>query len=157
MPDHLEPIGLVAGGLARDLAAQGRARWLAGGPLAFTALFDHDTGTTIELAAAAPALIDKLSAKRPDFAGLSLERPRLMGIVNVTPDSFSDGGDALRAEAAIARGLAWAEAGADIVDVGGESTRPGAEPVAVAEELRRVLPVVRALAAEKIKVSIDTR
>jgi dihydropteroate synthase len=88
---------------------------------------------------------------------LSLDRPRLMGIVNVTPDSFSDGGDALRADVAIARGLRWAEDGADIVDVGGESTRPGAEPIDEAEERRRVLPVVRGLAAEKIKVSIDSR
>jgi dihydropteroate synthase len=154
---HLEPIGLVSGAVARDLVAQGRARWLAGGPLAFTALLDHAAGSPVDLAAADPALLDKLSRDRPEFAGLSLDRPRLMGIVNVTPDSFSDGGDALHADVAIARGLRWAEDGADIVDVGGESTRPGAEPIDAAEERRRVLPVVRGLAAEKIKVSIDTR
>jgi len=80
-----------------------------------------------------------------------------MGVVNVTPDSFSDGGETLEAAAAIARGRALAAAGADIIDVGGESTRPGAAPVPVAEELRRVLPVVAALAADGIRVSIDTR
>ncbi len=80
-----------------------------------------------------------------------------MGVVNVTPDSFSDGGQYLVPEAAIARGLVLAEAGADVLDVGGESTRPGARPVTEREELRRVLPVVEGLAAESGKVvSIDT-
>ncbi|GAB2565893.1 dihydropteroate synthase [Leucobacter ruminantium] len=80
----------------------------------------------------------------------------VMGVLNVTPDSFSDGGSYLSAEAAVAHGRRLVELGADIVDVGGESTRPGAEPVPREEELRRVLPVVRALAAEGIAVSIDT-
>jgi dihydropteroate synthase len=79
-----------------------------------------------------------------------------MGIVNVTPDSFSDGGDFLSAEAAIARGRTLLADGADLVDVGGESTRPGAARVPVAEELRRVLPVVAELAADGAVVSIDT-
>jgi dihydropteroate synthase len=79
-----------------------------------------------------------------------------MGVVNVTPDSFSDGGLFLDHDAAIARGLALLEDGADVVDIGGESTRPGAEPVPVQEEMRRVLPVVEALAPH-IRVSIDTR
>jgi len=83
-------------------------------------------------------------------------RPRIMGIVNVTPDSFSDGGAFATAAAAIAHGLQLAEEGADFVDVGGESTRPGAAPVTSAEELRRVLPVVSALAREGVHVSIDT-
>ncbi len=91
------------------------------------------------------------------FAGLRLDRPRLMGIINVTPDSFSDGGEALTAEAAIARGREMLAAGADILDVGGESTRPGAEPVAVATEAARVVPVIAALAAEGALVSVDTR
>ncbi len=81
---------------------------------------------------------------------------RLMGIVNVTPDSFSDGGLFLDAEAAIRHGEALAAAGADFLDVGGESTRPGAEPVAAEEEVRRVEPVVRALAGAGHAVSIDT-
>ena len=79
-----------------------------------------------------------------------------MGVVNVTPDSFSDGGRYPDAESAVDHGLRLAAAGADVVDVGGESTRPGADPVPAGEELDRVLPVVRALAAEGIRVSIDS-
>jgi dihydropteroate synthase len=71
--------------------------------------------------------------------------PRIMGIVNVTPDSFSDGGQHGSVEAAVAHGLRLRDEGADLVDVGGESTRPGAEPVSVDEELARVLPVVAGL------------
>jgi dihydropteroate synthase len=81
-----------------------------------------------------------------------------MGVVNVTPDSFSDGGQWFDRDAAIAHGLALIEEGADVVDVGGESTRPGAAPVDEAEELRRVIPVVEALAADaRARISIDTR
>jgi dihydropteroate synthase len=79
-----------------------------------------------------------------------------MGVLNVTPDSFSDGGAFPDADAAVAHGLALVAQGADVVDVGGESTRPGATPVDADEELRRVRPVVRALAAEGVVVSIDT-
>jgi dihydropteroate synthase len=79
-----------------------------------------------------------------------------MGVLNVTPDSFSDGGRWLDPGAAVAHGLRMAEEGADVVDVGGESTRPGAEAVDLDEELRRVLPVVEALAPH-VRVSIDTR
>jgi dihydropteroate synthase len=79
-----------------------------------------------------------------------------MGVLNVTPDSFSDGGLFLDSDAAVAHGLAMAAEGADVVDVGGESTRPGAAPVDEAEELRRVVPVVQALAAAGVRVSIDT-
>ncbi|TMP98331.1 MAG: dihydropteroate synthase [Verrucomicrobia bacterium] len=86
-------------------------------------------------------------------------RPALIvGVVNVTPDSFSDGGMFLDTTAAAARGLELAAQGAEILDVGGESTRPGAEPVAEAEELRRVLPVIEQLAGQvKVAVSIDTQ
>ena len=80
-----------------------------------------------------------------------------MGVLNVTPDSFSDGGVNLEPEAAIRTGIAMAEAGADILDVGGESTRPGAQPVSPETEQARVLPVVRALAGLGVLVSIDTR
>jgi dihydropteroate synthase len=79
-----------------------------------------------------------------------------MGIVNVTPDSFSDGGRFLEAESAVTHGLRLAGEGAHILDIGGESTRPGAEPVPAEEELRRVLPVVAALADDGHRVSIDT-
>jgi len=84
-------------------------------------------------------------------------RPAVMGVVNVTPDSFSDGGRFLDAEAAVAHGLELVAAGADLLDVGGESTRPGAEPVPTDEERRRVLPVVERLAATAgVPISIDT-
>jgi dihydropteroate synthase len=90
-------------------------------------------------------------------AGGSLRRPLVMGIVNVTPDSFSDGGRHADVEAAVAHGLRLAAEGADILDVGGESTRPFAEPVPEAEELARVAEVVRRLAAASgLPVSIDT-
>jgi dihydropteroate synthase len=79
-----------------------------------------------------------------------------MGVVNVTPDSFSDGGQFLAAEAAIAHGRELAAEGADVLDVGGESTRPGAQAVGAEEEIARVLPVVEALAADGLAVSIDT-
>ena len=85
-----------------------------------------------------------------------MSRPLVMGVLNVTPDSFSDGGRWLDPEAAIAHGLALAAEGADVVDVGGESTRPGADEVPVEEELRRVVPVVDALAG-RVRVSVDTR
>jgi dihydropteroate synthase len=88
---------------------------------------------------------------------LVLDRPRIMGVVNVTPDSFSDGGLHFDAGQAIAHGLKLAAAGADILDVGGESTRPGAEPVAVEEELRRVIPVIEGLVAQtRLPISVDT-
>ncbi len=91
------------------------------------------------------------------FAGLTLDRPRIMGVVNVTPDSFSDGGDFFVAEAAIEHGLALVSDGADLVDVGGESTRPGSDPVDADAELARVIPVVRGLARQGVVVSIDSR
>ena len=101
--------------------------------------------------------IELLTAPRAPFAGLAPDRPRLMGVVNVTPDSFSDGGLFTDPEQAVDHGLRRVEEGADIIDVGGESTRPGATPVTAAEEMTRVLPVVRGLANAGARVSIDTR
>ena len=94
-----------------------------------------------------------------DCAGriLRLDRPQVMGIVNVTPDSFSDGGAHDSVDAAIAHGLRLVEEGADALDIGGESTRPGAAEVEVEEELRRVVPVIERLAAQvAVPISIDT-
>lgn len=88
---------------------------------------------------------------------LKFDRPRIMGVLNVTPDSFSDGGEHLDTDAAIAHGLKMLDDGADIIDVGGESTRPGFTPVDPDTEARRVLPVVQALAKAGAVVSIDTR
>jgi len=93
----------------------------------------------------------------PSFAGVTLDPPIVMGIVNVTPDSFSDGGQFSGADDAIGFGRRLVIQGARIVDVGGESTRPGAAPVTLEEEIARTVPVVRALAADGIRVSIDTR
>jgi len=94
-----------------------------------------------------------------DCAGrvLRLDRPRVMGIVNVTPDSFSDGGAHDTVEAAVAHGLQLVAEGADLLDIGGESTRPGSAPVALEEELRRVVPVIEQLARQTpVPISIDT-
>lgn len=100
-----------------------------------------------------------LGAPRAVPCGLTPDRPLLMGVLNVTPDSFSDGGQHAGREAAVSHGLAMAEAGADIVDIGGESTRPGAEPVTIEEELARVIPVIEGLMEGGLvaPVSIDTR
>jgi dihydropteroate synthase len=88
---------------------------------------------------------------------LRLDRPRVMGIVNVTPDSFSDGGAHDNTEAAVAHGLQLVAEGADLLDIGGESTRPGAAPVPLEEELRRVVPVIEQLARQtQVPISIDT-
>jgi dihydropteroate synthase len=148
---------------------------LAGGRLSFAALdvltraspetkrrtivlgdaFSGDWGRE---ALAAADILEALSAQRARIAGLSLDRPRIMGIINVTPDSFSDGGENLSAEKAIAHGLELVAEGADILDIGGESTRPGSDLVPVEEELRRVLPVIEGLRAKTDAViSIDTR
>jgi dihydropteroate synthase len=94
-----------------------------------------------------------------DCAGriLALDRPRVLGIVNVTPDSFSDGGEHATFDAAVARGLRLAEEGADALDIGGESTRPGARDVPLDDEVRRVVPVIERLAEEtSLPISVDT-
>ncbi len=89
---------------------------------------------------------------------LDLSRPQVMGVLNVTPDSFSDGGDFFSVDAACERALAMQAEGAAIIDIGGESTRPGAEPVPAVEEIRRVVPVIETLHAQlRIPLSIDTQ
>ncbi|HAF01488.1 MAG TPA: dihydropteroate synthase, partial [Methylophilaceae bacterium] len=88
---------------------------------------------------------------------LDLNTPRVMGIVNVTPDSFSDGGKYTQTSQAVAHGLKLVEDGADILDIGGESTRPNATPVSLQEELDRILPVIEALVGQvNIPISVDT-
>lgn len=157
---YAEPVGLLTGSVAVSAVETGRALWLAGGPIAFSAVALHRRGQGIELLPPDkldPSLIDALTKPRSTFAGMTLDRPRLMGIVNVTPDSFSDGGETSDADRAIERAHEFIEAGADIIDIGGESTRPGSKPVTPEEEWRRVAPVVRSLADAGITVSIDTR
>jgi len=91
----------------------------------------------------------------PGFC-LPHDRPALVGVLNVTPDSFSDGGQFTKTDDAVSRGVAMMAEGADLVDVGGESTRPGAQPVSAAEEMDRILPVIKGLAKAGVPVSIDT-
>lgn len=91
------------------------------------------------------------------WAGLSLQQPHVMGILNVTPDSFSDGGKFDQIDTALAQAQRMVAQGASIIDVGGESTRPGAAEVSIDDEIQRVIPVVKALSAEGVLVSIDTR
>lgn len=148
-----------------DLGVTGER--LAGGWRCFRELdvvFRNDSGgrETFRLSpdeAIAAGLEDqlaKLTAPRPQFAGLDLDAPKIMGIVNVTPDSFSDGGDHSADRAGLRHAFALAAEGADLVDIGGESTRPGAETVSLEEELARVLPVIKGLSGEAV-ISVDTR
>jgi dihydropteroate synthase len=103
-------------------------------------------------------VIARIGEPRAPVAGLTLEAPRIVGIINVTPDSFSDGGLHQDADAAIAHGLRLEAEGADILDIGGESTRPRADPIEVEEEWRRVGPVITGLAGRvRVPLSIDTR
>src|SRR5688572_24947205 len=110
------------------------------------------------LGARCKTLMARLAAPRGPIAGLALDKPRIMGIINVTPDSFSDGGRFASTEAAIDLALRLEEEGADILDIGGESTRPGADAVSVNDELRRVMPVIEGLVGRvRARLSIDTR
>jgi dihydropteroate synthase len=102
-------------------------------------------------------VFDLLTRPRPDLLGMTLDRPRVMGILNVTPDSFSDGGRFTGFAAALAHVRAMVAAGTDIIDIGGESTRPGAETVADGEEISRTGPVIAAIAGQGLPISIDTR
>ena len=136
---------------------QGAALWLAGGPLAFALVRTAAGGPILPVTQMPAELTAPLAAPAPPWAGLPAGRPAVMGVLNVTPDSFSDGGSVPDTARAVAVGRALAAAGADIVDVGGESTRPGAAPVAPATEQARVLPVIRALAEAGLIVSADTR
>ena len=118
-------------------------------------LWDRDWARDVADAAAG---LDNILSPRARIAGLSLDRPRIMGIVNVTPDSFSDGGVHASTNAAIAHGLQLVADGADILDVGAESTRPGSDAVPEAAELARLLPVIEGLVAKTdVPISVDTR
>lgn len=174
---YLRPLGLLEGQVAKDALHGGWALPLEAGDLAFTGcevwLRDSSRIARRSLPAAGvrawaaaqsdpvrqgvEAALLRLKGWPELPAGLPRERPLLMGVLNVTPDSFSDGGLFLETGAAIEQGRRLAAEGAAIVDVGGESTRPGSQAVPLEEELRRVLPVVRALAGDGICVSIDTR
>ncbi|MDO5529899.1 MAG: dihydropteroate synthase [Paracoccus sp. (in: a-proteobacteria)] len=129
---------------------------IAGGWLRFSRVELLERGAPPRIAPASEApheAIEAICAPRPPVAGLDLSAPRVMAIINATPDSFSDGG--LRGDG-IAHGRAQIAAGADLLDLGGESTRPGAEELPADEELRRITPALDALAPEAL-LSVDTR
>ncbi|MEM9436481.1 MAG: dihydropteroate synthase [Pseudomonadota bacterium] len=134
------------------------AQRLAGGWLWFLHVEERtrETRRVIPWEALPSAALDALTRPRAPVAGVRMDAPRLMGIVNTTPDSFSDGGRFNSAESAIAHGRRLVSDGADILDIGGESTRPGADYVAVEEEIARTAPAVDAL-CDVAPVSIDTR
>ena len=167
---YVRPVGLLYGATAGAAVSDGLALPLAGGPVAFTAaeLIEGVPGNTRMRLFAAPALassgdadlaalLARIIAQRPPFAGIALDRPVLMGIVNVTPDSFSDGGLYDSKEAAIVHAAELATAGAGIIDIGGESTRPGSDAVDEKDELGRVVPVIEGLAGLPAVISVDTR
>ncbi|MGS0648262.1 dihydropteroate synthase [Komagataeibacter melomenusus] len=161
----LEPLALLHGRAARQAVARGVARWLAGGPWAYALarLIGPGQDDTILPVTALPPAWDeaarRVSAPAPD-AGLPPGQ-QVMGIINVTPDSFSDGGQHDRVETALARIKALHAAGCEVVDIGGESTRPGAPAVSVEAEWARIGPVIRAVRAcsalDGLNLSIDTR
>ena len=145
-----------------DAARPAGAMPLAGGWCWFTqaeALTRRGAQGLVPASEIPPAQLDRLTAPRPALAGIGFDRPSVMGILNVTPDSFSDGGRFDAPEAALAQARALAAAGADLLDIGGESTRPGAAEVAVSEEISRTAPVIAALRAQGFArpISIDTR
>ncbi len=172
---YIRPVGIFPA----PVGEEGEAAWsglpLAGQCLRFAAIeiieregmrvnrrlasvgdaFDREWGRhTLQ----ASELMEAITAPRARLAGLALDTPRIMGIVNVTPDSFSDGGRFSSVQAAVDHALRLAEEGADILDIGGESTRPGADTVPVAEELARVMPVIEGLRPRtQALISIDTR
>jgi len=167
---YARPIGLLYGASAAAAVADGVALPLAGGPIAFTLaeLIEGVPGKTKTGRFATPALAKStdpdlatllacITAKRDPFAGLSFDRPILMGIVNVTPDSFSDGGLYDRKELAITHAAELANAGAQIVDIGGESTRPGSDAVEAEDEAARIVPVLEGVSGLPAVISVDTR
>jgi len=132
---------------------------LAGGPRWFERVEHIRRGGFSEVIPAADlpdAMLARLSAPRPAICGVSMDRPSIMGILNLTPDSFSDGG--IHAGHELAAALKMRAEGADIIDIGGESTRPGAAYIGPDEEKRRILPMITALSAKGVvPVSVDTR
>ncbi len=145
-----------------DAARPGDALPLAGGRCWFTHVQVLERGRAPGWIGAGELPEDiraRLTDPRPALAGLDMDRPRIMGILNVTPDSFSDGGLFLEPEAAQRQARLMAGAGAEIIDVGGESTRPGAATVPEAEQTARIAPVIAALRAGGItaRISVDTR
>ncbi|MGR3433620.1 MAG: dihydropteroate synthase [Shimia sp.] len=140
----------------RPLIVEGGAHRLAGGWCRFDLV--EVAGRRVAAETLDPEDLARLTAPRPDLVGLTLDRPRIMGIVNVTPDSFSDGGADASLGQTVDRALGLVAEGADILDIGGESTRPGAAEVPADQEIARTGPVIEALRARSsVPISIDTR
>ena len=179
---YIRPVGILFGSIANQLTSMGQAYKLAGGPLSFShaemMARDIDGNIDSEISrvedlkdnfrnfctnnkANVTTCLEHFIESRDSFAGFSLSgldyKPRILGVLNITPDSFYDGGLYETTEAAISHARALHSAGADIIDVGGESTRPGSKEVSLDEELSRVMPVVKALSEDGIVVSVDTR
>ncbi|MBI36573.1 MAG: dihydropteroate synthase [Alphaproteobacteria bacterium] len=179
---YIRPVGVLFGSIADQLISAGQAYRLAGGPFSFShaemiasdsvgnieskissveGLKDNFRNFCINNKAKVTECLEHFIETRESFAGFSLSgldyKPRILGVLNVTPDSFFDGGLYETTEAAISHARALHIAGADIIDIGGESTRPGAKEVSLDEELSRVMPVVKALSEDGIVVSVDTR
>ena len=143
-----------------DAARPPQARPLAGGLCWFSHVEILERGGPPHLAPLSEvpdAMLARLTAPRAALAGLAMDRPQIMGILNVTPDSFSDGGRFLDPAAALAQAQAMVAEGAALLDIGGESTRPGAAEVPVADEIARTEPVIAALRDAGVPLSIDTR
>jgi dihydropteroate synthase len=161
MKTYFRPLSLVFGRDARDLIASGKAGALGGMPhIGFTHVEVIQRGVDRLLETYADlsdlAEIENITRPRPAFGGIGMDATRVMGIVNVTPDSFSDGGRLADVDAGIAHGLKLSGEGAEILDVGGESTRPGSDTVTIEDEISRVEGVIAGLAKAHI-VSADTR
>lgn len=167
---YLRPTGLLYGQDAAAAVASGAAGRLAGGAIAYAAceIVEGRLPRVRRHVLSYPALAatnegaikdlrERIEARRTMPFGWESARPMIMGIVNVTPDSFSDDGIFSDAREAVSHGRTLLAAGANILDVGGESTRPGAEPVPLDEESRRVMPVIEGLVANGAAVSVDTR
>lgn len=137
------------------------AQVLAGGECWFTHAARHDRAGGIQIIPASdipPDVLDRLTRPRTGIAGVTMERPRLMGILNVTPDSFSDGGQHHSSTQALRHAEQMERDGADLIDIGGESTRPGAKTVPVSAEIARIEPVIKAICTSlNVPISVDTR
>ncbi len=155
MTRYLRPLGILSGVAALRAVDQHKALPLAGGPLAFSLVEIIERAGARQIVPAVDLAGELALQTAP--RGLFADEPVVMGIVNATPDSFSDGGAFFDAGKAVGHGLEMIGAGAAIIDVGGESTRPGAVPLDPAEEIARIVPVVRGLAAAGARVSIDSR
>lgn len=144
-----------------DQSRPNSARTIAGGWCWFDCAERLERGQPAKIIPASDIPADILRAivqPRPPIAGLAMDRPRLMGVLNVTPDSFSDGGQFDQPDRAVAHGLDMVKAGADFIDIGGESTRPGATVVPASAEIARTQPVIEAIHEHStVAISVDTR